>query len=111
MHKEDLQEIVDLSDMLTTDIESFIGEFNDELTRSRLTEIMRMYFVRVRAITRLPIDINKIGLCNISKIAPTIGSDFGLPTDRYENEIRANAYTQSAFRDISRIIEDNQVSS
>ena len=111
MHKEDIDKIIRLSEELNTDLEGFIGKLNDELTRARINERIKYYFASIRSLTRMTIDLNKVGLCNISKLAPTIGADFGIRSDHPENEIVANAYTRSVFRNISRFIEDNQVPS
>lgn len=86
--KEQLNE---LTDHVINNMNRFVGEKNDEITRSRVEEEMKRYLLAVREIAPIDFDLSKVGLCPITST---------------HDHLEFNAYTRSVLMDIGSNLAD-----
>lgn len=84
------KELGDLSMSFYSDLENFIGEANDELTRSNIVETTITYLIKVRQLVPIDFDLNKIGICPLASAPDRI--DFNLYTKRLLDDIIQNVH-------------------
>lgn len=93
MSPETRTELVRLSNKLSADLHNFVGEQNDELTRKRITDVLRRHLAFVEQIVPISFDLNLVGVDSVNRSGI-------YPWQHRTDEIIPNDYTRNLFKEI-----------
>lgn len=93
MNNNTLKEIAKLSSIFEITLRSYIGEYNDEISRAQITEELRLYISSIRELMPIAVDLGKVGL---SKLTP-----------HTHEEVVPNSYTAAIFKIIATTLSSD----